>query len=89
MQLSRKQKAVSEFFSAFLKSSLNFEHFQKKKGKKKKTLIAEVFPKFPTPKNEVRSMARTSRFKGSFVKPHGKRAQTFLEFAWQNPYDIY
>ena len=88
MQLSRKQKTFSELFSAFLKSSLNFEHFQKKK-KKKKTLIAEVFPKFPTPKNEVRSMSRTSRFKGSFVKPHGKRAQTFLEFAWQNPYDIY
>ena len=35
MQLSRKQKAFSEFFSAFLKSSLNFEHFQKKKEKKK------------------------------------------------------
>ena len=30
MQLSRKQKTVSEFFSAFLKSNLNFEHFQKK-----------------------------------------------------------
>ena len=30
MQLSRKQKTFSQFFSAFLKSSLNFEHFQKK-----------------------------------------------------------
>ena len=30
MQSSRKQKTFSEFFSAFLKSSLNFEHFQKK-----------------------------------------------------------
>ena len=30
MQLSRKQKTFSEFFSAFLESSLNFEHFQKK-----------------------------------------------------------
>ena len=30
MQLSRKQKTFSEFFSAFLKSSLNLEHFQKK-----------------------------------------------------------
>ena len=28
MQLSRKQKTFSEFFAAFLKSSLNFEHFQ-------------------------------------------------------------
>ena len=30
MQLSRKQKTFSLFFCAFLKSSLNFEHFKKK-----------------------------------------------------------
>ena len=30
MQLSRKQKTFSEFSSAFFKSSLNFEHFQKR-----------------------------------------------------------
>ena len=30
MQLSRKQKTFSEFFSTFLKSSLKFEYFQKK-----------------------------------------------------------
>ena len=30
MQLSRKQKTFSNCFSAFLKSSLNFEHFIKK-----------------------------------------------------------
>ena len=30
MQLYRKQKTFSKFFSAFLESSLNFEHFQKK-----------------------------------------------------------
>ena len=30
MILSRKQKSFSEFFCAFLKSSLNFEHFQTK-----------------------------------------------------------
>ena len=28
MQLSRKQKTFSEYFCAFLKSSLKFEHFQ-------------------------------------------------------------
>ena len=28
--LSQKQKTFSEFFSAFLKSTLNFEHFQQK-----------------------------------------------------------
>ena len=30
MQLSQKQKKISEFVSAFLKSILNVEHFQKK-----------------------------------------------------------
>ena len=30
MQLSQKLKTFSRFFSAFSKSSLNFEHFQKK-----------------------------------------------------------
>ena len=30
LQLAQKQKTFSEFFCAFLKSSLNFEHFQKK-----------------------------------------------------------
>ena len=30
MQISSKQKTFSDFFSAFLKSSLNFEHFLKK-----------------------------------------------------------
>ena len=28
--LSQKQKIFSQFFAAFLKSTLNFEHFQKK-----------------------------------------------------------
>ena len=30
MQLSQKQKTFSKFFAAFLKSSWNFEHFDKK-----------------------------------------------------------
>ena len=30
MQLSQKQKTFSEYFFALLKSSSNFEHFQKK-----------------------------------------------------------
>ena len=47
--LSQKQKTFSDFFSPFLKSTLNFEHFQKKM-----TLIANVFPKLPSPKNVIR-----------------------------------
>ena len=52
------------------------------------TLIAEVFPNLGTPKNIVTSMSKKSHFKISFPKQHGKRAQTFLKFAWQNPYHI-
>ena len=47
--LSLKQKTFSRFFSAFLKSTLNFEHFQTKM-----TLIANVFPKLPSPKKVIR-----------------------------------
>ena len=57
--------------------------------KKKMILIAEVFPKLRTPKNMVTSMPKKSRFKGSLGKQHGKRAQTFLKFPWQQVYHIY
>ena len=47
--LSQKQKTFSEFFSPFLKYTLNFERFQKKL-----TLIADIFPKLPSPKKRIR-----------------------------------
>ena len=47
--LSQKQKSFSEFFSPFLKSTLNFEHFQKEM-----TVIADVFPKLLSPKKVIR-----------------------------------
>ena len=47
--LSQKQKTFSEFFSPFLKSTLNFEHFQKKIN-----LIADVFPNLPSRKIVIR-----------------------------------
>ena len=49
MDLPQKQKIFSEFFIAFSKFALNFEHFQKKM-----TLIDYVFPKLPTPKDVLR-----------------------------------
>ena len=49
MLLFQKQNIFSEFFSAFLESTLNFKHFQKKI-----TLIAYVFPKLPTMKHVLR-----------------------------------
>ena len=47
--LFQKQKVFSEFFGAFFKFALNFEHL-----KKKMTLIAYVFPKLPTTKDVLR-----------------------------------
>ena len=50
MQLTQKQKTFSQFFSAFLKSRLNFEHIQKEEM----TLIVNVFRKLWPSKNAVR-----------------------------------
>ena len=49
MELSQKQKSFSQFFFAFLKSIFNFKHLPKKM-----TLIADVFPEIPAPKNMIR-----------------------------------
>ena len=48
MQLCQKPKAFCCFFIAFLESTLNFEHFEKKK---KKSLVAQVFLKLSIPKD--------------------------------------
>ena len=49
MILSQKQNIFTEFFSEFLESALNFEHFQKKMH-----LIAYAFPNLSTTKDVVR-----------------------------------
>ena len=41
MQLSQKQKFISEFVSAFFKSRLNFEHFQRN-GDPQSLCISEI-----------------------------------------------
>ena len=53
------------------------------------TLRADLCPKLRTPKNLVRSMPKKLRFRGSFRKQHGKRAQTLLKFERQHLYVIY
>ena len=50
MDLSLKQKTFSRYSSRFLKSTLNFGHFQKKK----KDSYSDVFPKLRTPKDGAR-----------------------------------
>ena len=74
MHLSQKQKIFCQFFSAFFKSALNFEHFQKKM-----TLIAYVFPKLPTTKNLLRQMSKSSRFRESVDRRHGKWAEELIQ----------
>ena len=47
--LSQKSKTFSQFSCEILKTTLNFEHFQKKM-----TLIADVVPKLPSPKKVIK-----------------------------------
>ena len=81
--LSQNDKAFCQFFLAFSKSTLNFEHFQKKM-----TLVAYLFPKLRTPKNVVRYMSKKSRFKVPFDRQHGKRVQKLLRSEPQHRYHI-
>ena len=74
MHLSQKQKIFSQYFSAFFESALNFEIFQKKM-----TLIAYVFPKLPTTKNVLRQMSKSSRFRETVDRRHGKCAEALIQ----------
>ena len=82
-KLSQKQQAFSAFFLAFPKSTLNFEHFQKKM-----TLLADLFPKLRSGEKGVRYMSKKSRFKGPFDRQHGKRVQTLLRPEQRHRYHI-
>ena len=73
MHLPQKQKIFSEFFSAFFKSELNLEHFQKKMR-----LIAYVFPKLPTSRNLLRQMSKSSRFREPVDRRHDKWAEALI-----------
>ena len=75
MRLSQKEKFFSQFFSAFFKSPLNFEHFQKKM-----TLITYVFPKLTTTKNVLRQLSKSSRFREPLDKRHGKRVEPLIQY---------
>ena len=84
MELSGKKKTFFQFFSSFLKSSLNLEHFEKKL-----TLIPDVFPKLRTPKNTVRSTPKKSCFRVSVEKQDGQFVQTLFTFETHPIYHIY
>ena len=53
------------------------------------TLIADVFPQLPAPKNVVRSMSKKLCFTGQFDRQHGKLVETLLQSEKQLLCNIY
>ena len=82
--VSQKQKTFSQFFSAFLKCKLNFEHFQSKYGSHS-PCISEI----TAPAKSDSYISKNSRLIGPFNNQHGKRAQTNLQAGRQSLYHIY
>ena len=83
MQLSQKRKTFSESFAAFSKSSLNFQHFDKKDDPHR-FLISEITDS----ENVVRKMSKKSRFRLPFEKQHNKLVHPRLKCASQHLYHI-
>ena len=84
MQLSQKSKTFSQVFDTLLKTKLNFEHFEKKM-----ILIANVFPKLETAKEEIEKISKETRFRTLFDSQHAKGSQTLLKIAAQHLYHIF
>ena len=84
MQLSQKHKTFFHFFASFLKSSLNFKHFNKKDDPHR-FCISEITDS----KSEVRQMCKKCRFRGTNNKQHGQRAIILLKSASQQFHHIF
>ena len=84
MQLFQKQNNFSEIVSAFMKSRLNFQHFQKQ-DHPHSFFVSEITDS----KNVIRQMSKKCRFRGLFNKQHGKRAQTLFKPASHHLYHIH
>ena len=80
-----KKKTFSKFFIPFMESPSNFEHFEKKK----KIVIANVFPKLATIQSLVTPLTIQRRLKTTFNSQHVKRFQTLVKSAWEHFYHIF
>ena len=69
----RDKKTFSQFLAPFLKSTSDFKQF-----KIITTLIAYLFPKLQTPKDLVRTMSKTPRYRTSFDSPFINSSQAFM-----------
>ena len=82
--LSQKLKHVSEFFLAFSKSHLNFEHFQKKDDAHS-LFICET----TACEKRGKIYVSKSRFRLPFQKEYGKRVSTLFKSERQHLRHIY
>ena len=84
IQLSQKHKIFCHDFPAFLKSSWNFEHFDKKDD-------AHRFCNFEITHSEnvVRKISKNLRLREPFNKQHAKWAEAVLKSASQDLYHIH
>ena len=48
------------------------------------TLIPDVFPEIPAPKNMVTYMSKKPRFRGPLDRQHGKWVEILLQSEWQD-----
>ena len=53
------------------------------------TLVVDVFPEIPAPKNIVRKMPKKLRFRGPLDRQQGNWIETLLQSEWQNLYNIF
>ena len=84
MQLSWKEKILSELFLEFSKFRFNFEHFQKKHDPHSWYIL-----NLRSLKNVNRSIPKKSCFRGPFDKLHGKLVETLFKAKRQHLYHIY
>ena len=84
MQLSQKLKTFSEFFFAFSKSRVNFQHFQKKDDAHSLFISGATACKLV-----VRYICKKSRFRLPFQEEHGKRVSTLFKSERQHLRHIY
>ena len=83
MQLFNQQETFSEFFAAFLKSRLNFKHFEKEDDPQRFCLF-----EITESKKVVKKMSKKYRLRGPLNMEHGKRAQAMLKSASQHLYQL-
>ena len=75
-------------FLGFLFHLWNFHHISNI-FKKKKIVIANVFPKLVTVEGLVTPLTIQHRLKTSFYSQHVKRFQTLVKSSWEHFYDIF